>query len=71
MRLGIHIVVVSGSDIVNYGLTFAGLSGRVQTDETGFVVNDTTYILPGPGCGPDYALCPDRIPTGTIITPSN
>ena len=57
---------------VNWGLTFAGLSGFIHTNETSFTVNGMSYELPGTGiCGPDYYTCPDRIPAGTIITPSN
>jgi hypothetical protein len=55
----------------NYGLDFAGLNGRTDTNAVGQNVNGTLYVLPGPGCGPLYLSCPDRIPTGTIITPSN
>jgi hypothetical protein len=57
---------------LNEGLTFAGLNGFTDNNEVGQSVDGNLYVLPGNGaCGPDYLLCPDRIPAGTIITPSN
>lgn len=56
----------------NYGLSFASPSGSVENNKVVIDVGTTSYVLPGTGvCGPDYLLCPDRLPTETIFPGPN